>query len=262
MTTTTNSTSATSFRRLDVVSLKTDETYQRILGPGHVKSIVRDFDPVALGVLEISDRGHEDYYVLDGQHRVNACRTIGYREVDCRVHHGLGRAREADLFLKLNFERAPAPVQRWAARVVSHDPKTESLLTIAEERGFTISPKAGGTPTNLTAVTSIDNIYARHGGPGLGYTLEVVRDAWPDIADGRDGTMLKGIALFLSKYPAVRRTELAGKLSSIPAGEIHKRRQSYRDDYRCSAPEGVARVILKHFNWRRSSSRLPNVFDA
>ena len=253
---------AISFERLDVVLLKTDETYQRVLGAGHVRSIVRDFDPIALGVLEISDRGDDDFYVLDGQHRINACRIIGHREVDCRVHRGLDQKREAELFLKLNFERAPAPVQRWAARVISHDARTEALLLIADERGFTITPKSASSPTNLTAITSIDSIFARHGGPAFGYTLEVVRDAWPDAAEGRDGTMLKGIALFLSKYPMVRRTELVAKLAHIRPGEIHKQRDGYRDDYRCSAPEGVARVILRHFNWKRSSSRLPNVFDA
>jgi uncharacterized ParB-like nuclease family protein len=263
MTTTTEiqTTTSATIRKIDTAVLRVDETYQRALGPIYVTKIARDFDPMALGVLEVSDRGNNGYVVIDGQHRLEACHRVGHREVDCKVHVGLSREREAELFLRLNFERQPAAKQRFAARVVSREPQAKAILDAAADTGFTVTPMSQPAPDSIAAIAGLDRVYELYGGPALRETLGTIRRTWPTDSGGRDRITLLGMALLLHTYPGLSTKRLSERLSKISPIMVHQRRQTYRADYRCSTPEACARVLLQAYNHGLQANRLPNLFD-
>lgn len=251
----------TDLRKIDVALLQIDPSYQRALGPINVNRMVREFDPAALGVIEVSQRPNGDYIVLDGQHRVELCHRTGHREALCQVHTSLSTEREAALFLKLNFERAPSAKQKFAARVVSKEPQVKTILAIADRVGFTVSPMSPQSTSNISAIAGLDKLFENEGGVGLENTLTVIQNAWPRLTTGREREMLLGIALFLKKYPAVKIWTLAEKLSRVAPGELHLRRKTFYTDYRCPHDEAMARAILAEYNVKMKSGRLPNRFD-
>ena len=76
------------------VSIIRVDDYQRVLRESNVKKIVSGFDPIGLQHLSISFRDGE-YYVFDGQHRLEALKRLGIEEVECIIHYGMSYEDEA-----------------------------------------------------------------------------------------------------------------------------------------------------------------------
>jgi hypothetical protein len=244
---------------LDTALLEVDEGYQRLLGPVHVNSIYRDFDSAALAVIQVSQRGDGTYVVLDGRHRVEVCRRMGIREVLSQIHTGLTVKREADLFLKLNFERAPSAKHQFAAQVLSEDPETLTMLDIVGDAGFTLHTLKGPSASNLVAVSGMRGVLRRYGAAILRKSLSTIAAAWPDQHGGRDSQTIQGLALFHAIYPDVDDTTLHDKLRLISPELIRQRRDLHRSTFGGTTAKAGAHIILRQYNHRRSTRQLPNL---
>lgn len=64
-------------RPLYITSLKTDMSYQSPVKESQVKKIVKNFDPQKLHTIVVNKRNDGQFFVIDGQHRVEALKELG-----------------------------------------------------------------------------------------------------------------------------------------------------------------------------------------
>ena len=85
------------FAVVALAELHIDESYQRSL-QNHVKIIARDWNPTKCDPLKINFREDGNFYVWDGQHRLEAARLRGIKYLLCDITVGLTQEQEAELF--------------------------------------------------------------------------------------------------------------------------------------------------------------------
>lgn len=85
------------FATVSLDELHIDKSYQRSL-QSHVKTIAKDWNPTKCDPLKINFREDGNFYVWDGQHRLEAARMRGIKYLLCDIVVGLTQAQEAELF--------------------------------------------------------------------------------------------------------------------------------------------------------------------
>jgi hypothetical protein len=129
--------------------------YQREMSDAKVNTIYRDFDPVALGILHIGLRNGR-YYVIDGQHRLEAAKQIlrdprRRRELPrgivlCLVFPDTSRITEAQKFVKLNTSWRITGNSLFKARLAYNSSPEREIKQIVEAQGFRLAFLAAGRP--------------------------------------------------------------------------------------------------------------------
>jgi len=264
---------------LRLSQLEINAEYQRPIRQPWVKKLVREFDPALLGKLRVAERNGR-YYVIDGQHRLEALRVLAAgvdRFVRCDVQIVESAHDEARLFVLLNQSRAPlhgSEVMR--ARLAAGDPSAFGIKTAMERFGYQLSLARGGRPPlgQCNAYALLDVIYGtpkigmrgsdRAGTPGgspdlLDEVLAVFRSAY---GNGRylGATTLGTIYRLLRRYPgdACDRKRLAMILSKLDledGPEIPAMQQAFGMKSRDYA--GVAAVVRRYNTRIVEAKRLP-----
>lgn len=73
--------------------------YQRRLDMKHVRDLAAHWDDATCGIIVLAYRnGH--FYILDGQHRVEAAKMVGIERLYCLIHNGLSYEQSADRFAR------------------------------------------------------------------------------------------------------------------------------------------------------------------
>ncbi len=184
-------------RWVPIPKMKVSPLAQRELNQSRVDRILATFDLEQLGTPTVNRRD-EHYYVIDGQHRIEALKQMGWndQQVQCWTYEGLTEREEAEKFLKLNdvlvvnsFAKFRVGVQ--AGRLAECD-----IDRIVRAQGLCISlDKLDGS---IRAVGTLRRIYNRSGPATLARTLRLVRDAYGD--PGLDAVVLDGIGLLCQRY--------------------------------------------------------------
>lgn len=207
----------TSFRAGELV---VDQAVQRPLSSSHVNKIVGEFDQRKIGTLLVSKRASGELVVLDGQHRLQALRELGYGDqwVKCEVYEGLSLADEADLFRGRNTVKVPTAFDRFEKGVLAGHPNCVAIHDSLQRHGLRVV--RGGTyeGRGVRAVGALERIYAQRDGL-LDLTCAVVTEAWPMDPDAIDGHILEGVSLVLDKYwDEIDTDALIKKLAKHPGG--------------------------------------------
>lgn len=90
---------------IPVEAPKTDAQSQRALNKNRAAAIADNLQLSAIGTITLSERDGT-LWVVDGQHRQQALRLAGEKNMPCEIHYGLTRQQEAVLFLIKNRESA------------------------------------------------------------------------------------------------------------------------------------------------------------
>ncbi len=218
-----------------IADLKMDRKVNtRPLKNAKVSKYVDEFDADAIGYLEISERANGDLIILDGQHRVEALRRLGWdngQKIEAKVHNDLTTAQEAHLFALLNDETPVTPIHKMLARIEAGDEPDASIDKIVRSVGLRISDQVGDGKIVSAAV--LRKIW--FGGRGsrgkttlveqpelLRSALRLVCEAWGKRGDALRGEILLGTALFLSRYEGISfdRDKLVHQLSLTPGGPL------------------------------------------
>ena len=250
--------------RLEVRKLRIDTSYQRPIKPAHVDKLVQGFDPSALSSIDVSDRGNGDYVVLDGRHRVAACQQCGHLTILAVIHKVNGDiAREAQLFIQLNYSKLIGTAWEWRARVVAKDPIALEVNALAWAHGFRCDPLLGMGPTTITAVSAMEDIYNVYGPDPLTAVLDAIHGAWPNHTHGREAGMIRGLGQFIVMFPGHSPALLAKHLRRVEPETILTAGRTYQKDLGGRTAQNMARAIWRAYNHRLTSkSRLPNRFDS
>ncbi len=189
---------------------------QRELKQHRVDHIVATFDLEQIGTPTVNKRDGI-WYVIDGQHRVEALRQIGWgdQQIQCWAYEGLSEQDEAEKFLKLNDYLAVNAFAKFRVGVQAGRPEECDIDRIVRAQGLVVS--SDKVPGAIGAVNTLRRVYRRGGAAVLRQTLATVRDAYGDA--GLDAAVIDGIGLFCQRYagdldgPAV-----VQKLASAHAG--------------------------------------------
>lgn len=247
-----------SLRWVALEKMKVSALAQRELNHARVDRIAANFDPEELQTPTVSLRdGH--YYIIDGQHRVEAIRQIGWsdQQIQCWVYEGLTEQEESEKFLKLNDTLAVHSFDKFKIGVNAGREVETAIQRIVQSNGLVISRDE--IPGAIRAVGTLRRVFLRADGRTLSRTLQIVRDAYGD--SGLEAAVIDGIGHLCGRYNGELDDDVAiKKLSNAHGGvsgllgkaeQIRRQTGAYKS-------HAVAAAAVDIINAGRGGKKLPS----
>jgi hypothetical protein len=239
-----------------------DRRVQRSSGVKQMRAakIAAEMNLDALGVLAVSHRESGEYAIIDGAHRAEALRILGFTsdEVLCEVYEGLSLPEEAAMFRLRNNSEKVNYLDRFLVRVVEGEPIALALADLVGKHGWKIDHNSN---TGLfAAVQRLERIYLME--PlAADKALATLTRAWGHEHNAADGRLVEGLGLFFHRYgAAVDVEELVDRLSKFPGGpgKLIGAARGLRDLIGSTVPRAVAELVTEMYNARRKTRGLPS----
>ena len=227
--------------------LRVNPLAQRDLNRARVADLAAHFDAEQMGAPVVSRRG-DWFYLLDGQHRVAALKKwLGSwdgQQVQCWCYEGLTEAEEAAKFLALNNTLTVNAFAKFKVAVQAGRETESDVERIVRALDLRIARGNGG----ISAVVTLNRVYARGGAAVLSRTLRIIRDAYGDA--GLDGPVIDGIGLMCQRYDGQLSDQLAverlssacGGVSGLVSRAGHLRQQTGDAQAQCVAAAAVGAI--------------------
>lgn len=251
-------------RLIPVHELTVDRTVQRsYTDQNRVRKMAEEYDPAALGVLEVSWRADGTKHVIDGAHRQEATLIVDPdRKLECQVHFGLSQSDEASMFRKLNNARGVNPVDRFRVRVVEGEESAVAISNVLARHGWKV--QHGQSAGSFAAIAAIDRVWkgakALSAAEAVDRVISVITTAWGHEPDGMRGEIVSGIGAVFNRHGnAVDIPKLVSELQSTqarPRGLVGqaKAAQAWRKG---PLYDAMAEIVIQMLNRKRTVHRLP-----
>jgi hypothetical protein len=257
---------ASKFGAVLVSELNIDHSAQRKLSMPWVKAHIESFDVDQLGYIVCNRRADGKWYVVDGQHRTELMRAVGWgdQRIHAELFEGLSQQEEAELFNARNDRRAVRKFDHFRISVTAGDARATDITNIVAAVGLVITDQQ--TDGGVTAVDKLEKIYegggitsAREGRSALTRTLTAIKQAWGTSPAGFNGALLHGLGLVQLRYNgAIDQKALATKLAPVKGGAPGLlgnaralREMSGRPVHHC-----VASIVVDIYNKGRRAGKL------
>lgn len=225
---------------------------QRDLNEKHVDRIADSFDPDLFDDLVVTlPNGNGIYHVVDGQHRRAAIQKLfGESEnVPCRVVNATEPAQAAAIFDKINTSRkAPSSVEKFSVRVTAGEKTECDINKIVTFLGYHVAVYK--SPTTITAVSSLINVYKNFGAEVLKEVLMTIKATWSDDANAVDGPIISGYGELVAEHRGhlnwKRLREQIAK--TYTPGQLLGRAKYHKEMAGVSLAEGVRHVLVTTYN--------------
>lgn len=214
------------FGMVPIAALNVDPEAQRGVSMSWVKARVHSFDPDQVGYILTNKRASGKLYIVDGQHRVELMRAIGWSDqnIPAEIFEGLSQAEEAKLFNARNDRKAVTPFDKFRISVTAGNPEACDIDRIVREHGLVVSKEQ--QDGHVTAVASLQRVYrgggitsAKEGPAALRKALTVLVQSWGKQASSVNGEVVSGLGLLFLRYNGtVSDKDLIKKLSPFPGG--------------------------------------------
>lgn len=183
---------ASHLRWINVAEIKVDAEAQRKLNKNFVSKIAQEFDPEKLGFPVVNKREDGTYYVIDGQHRVELMRAVGWGDqlLQCEAYEGLTLQEEAAVFLDRNNRLNIRTFDKFRIRITKGDPIACDVDRIVRAQGLRISQAP--TDRNIRAVAALEKVY-KLDFRCLVRTLVILQNAYGLHRQVFDGALIEGI---------------------------------------------------------------------
>jgi hypothetical protein len=176
-----------SFEMVPLRDLHVDERYQRIVNKGAVARIARNWSWPSCGVLLVSKRHDDRYFIFDGQHRWEAAKLSTGEPwgqeipaLPCLVFEALPLKDEAINFLGANTERRVMYLaHQYNALLMSGDALAKKAEELAEVAKRKVSVTAG--PNTISCISRVMQ--------SLRTDEEALRRVWPTICALMEGRL-------------------------------------------------------------------------
>ena len=227
--------------------------YQRGLKKNRSRSYADRYDPDIFGIILVSFRGGK-YYIIDGQHRVEAARMKGIKTVWCQVLTGLTYEQECDKFYKINNSRSALNANhKFNALVEQKEPTALEIVAALNRYGLSFSKEGNELLDNcVTAVGSLRKIYSNGekddgttGYDTLCTVLSIVKRVWNGDRDSLRAEILKGIDTFLRNYECDKEFLIKVLERIAPKGIIDRAKANTSDISRPYRSDGTCFHIAK-----------------
>jgi hypothetical protein len=215
-----------------VDSIIKDPDVQRELRKPWAREIAANFDPDRIRVIVVSLRADGHYYVVDGQHRLEALKLMEYgaQLVDCAVFDRSkmseqdAKREDARLFLELNRVLKQQPLEAFLKAVVAEDPTANAINRVVRQCDLFIANT--GAQGSVACVGALQKVYA---GSGTGRntpdvllaTLETIVRAWGRAPTNFNQGIIRGMAMVYMKYgKAIDRALFVKRLQLVQGGAV------------------------------------------
>ena len=236
-----------------------DRKFQRPLNERFVVKIVDDYDPKQLGVIVCNRRWDGTYSVVDGQHRLEAMKRKGRKQLTAVVFE-VDAQDEGAIFNALQKNRrAVTPIESHHALVFSKDPDAMALDRITRNAGFRIQTDSvsciGTLRKHIERGWALNN-YKR--------ALDTIRETWG--VNDRNATKMEivvGTFFFFERADIKATTEQAVEAFLDLDLRVVIREAKIIDSERANVSRagGVAMVLADTYN-KYHRLKGPNKIDA
>lgn len=246
--------------------LEVDHTYQRDLGPAKVGQMTGWFKPHLIPPLIVSHRitadGKDKYYLIDGQHRYEALKQIGYQyPVPCLVFEDLTPEQEAALFYLYNTSATPANAKaKYRALRACRSRRLQRIEQLAQQYGFNLDPNSKDKKA-LRAIGALLRVAKKDTMPDLPLVdktlsvLAALRLGWKDKGHkAREGAMIEAVATFFAIYPNADGNRLVQKLSTRDPDVIMSNANNAYNNYGVRKSQALVGEMLVAYNSSLPSS--------
>lgn len=144
---------------LQVGKLKIDKSYQREkLSESNILGIARDFNWAAFRTILVARRANGDFYVVDGQHRLDAAKRRGITLVPCSIFESTGPEEEARAFYTCAVKTVRiASTNKYRALITAGD---DEMLAIQDMLfGLGLKVAIGSNPHTINFPTELIRSY-------------------------------------------------------------------------------------------------------
>lgn len=234
---------------------------QRPLDSAQVDHIVANFDVEKLGYPVLNHSG-DVYYIVDGQHRFEALKAIGWgdQQVHCQVFHDLSVEQMADLFLGKNDSRAVTSLAKFRVAVTAGYERECDIDRIVRHHGCAVT--RDNVEGAIGAVGTLTRIYDRSGPGILSRTIRIIKDAYG--SPGFESAILDGLALLCTRYNVSDLEDqlIIAKLSNAHGGVKGLLGRAYLTREKLKQPlnQSVAAAAVEIINQGRGGKKLPSWF--
>ena len=229
---------------------------QRELNQARVDHIAATLDLEQLGTPTVN---HRDgwYWVIDGQHRIEALKQIGYgdQQVQCWAYVGLTEQEEAERFLLLNDTLTVNALSKFRVGVQAGRPLECDIDRIVRAEGCMVTYDK--VPGAIGAVGTLRRIYLRSGGGVLRQTISLVRDAYGDA--GLEAAVLDGVGLFVHRHSSLDLGAVVERLRAARGGShgLLGKAETIKRSTGNQKNHCVAAAVVEIINQGRGGKKLP-----
>lgn len=240
-----------------VNELSFDYRYQRAVNTSRVSRMAKDLRPKQLMTIVVSLRDDGTAVVIDGQHRVLACREAGHDDVTirCEVFDRLTVSQEAELFLRLNTDKAELKAyDRYESELTALYAPALEIRSIAERLGLRVTKH--GAVGCVAAISRMKSVHLKQN--NLYDTLWVLREWAGDDSGVYNQYLILAVSLFLYYHPEANLQHLVKTLTPINPRTVLAKLWRARD---VGTPWNVAaeQVLLPVYNKRLRKKLKPAV---
>lgn len=243
-------------RRIPVKDIGSDMRYQRQVS-ARVKRIASEYDENKLGVIVVSQREDGTYWVIDGQHRVQA--TLQKKGENATllalVYYGMTPKDEAVMFATQHDNvKAPTKGEFFKAQMFAGNEDVIRFKDATEAEGlecdFSDGHKRDGA---LICYAAAFNIFMSRGEVRYRKVLSVLVDAWGGDGDSVTANFVKGMDIFLNVYENdVSTKKLVDSLKKVSPAQIERESKMIQE----GGAKRYARQFLRVYNKRRGTRKL------
>lgn len=257
---------SSTLRWVPLSEIQVDLNAQRQLRPAWVAAHEAEFDPEQIGLIVVNLRKNGKWYVIDGQHRVELLRAVGWgdQQIQCEAFEGLTQAEEAVLFLARNDRLAVRTFDKFKVAMTAGDDVANDIDRIVSSAGLVISDQE--KDGHIVAVRALQKVYngagiasGKEGPAALARTLKVLKNAWGRQISTFNGTIIEGLGLVQLRYNGKLEQEtLVEKLAPFSGGApgVLGRARALRDMRGKSMSYCVAAVIVDIYNKGRKAGKV------
>lgn len=248
-------------RWVPIGMMRVSPVAQREINRARVDKLASAFDLDQLGVPVVSHRdGH--FYIVDGQHRIEALKEIGWgdQQIQCWIYEGLTEEQEADKWLRLNDTLTISAYDRFTKGVTAGRDKECDINRIVLALGLAVA-RTRTDDGGIAAVGTLTRVYERSGPAVLSRTLRIIRDAYGN--SGFEAPVIDGIGLLCARYNGALEDQLAvAKLKRLNGGVSGLMGFAYRvrEKTRQTLAQSVAAAAVDVLNAGKGGKKLPSWF--
>lgn len=235
------------FEQIPIKHLVSNQNYQRHLSQKHIKKTVESFDIHQINPVKVSRRNGINY-VFNGQHTIEIVATVsGSREtpVWCMVFEDMDYEVEADTFANQQKNVKPLlPFEIFKANLEAGNDMQLMIKALVESMDLVIGPTKG--MRTICAISTIEEIYLKHGYHVLERTLRLCVGTWEGEANSLSSNMLRGVCRLILAFGDEMRDDLfKEKVGRYSAKEIARQAKDRR-----AGSLGYAEAMLLAYNWK------------
>jgi hypothetical protein len=242
-------------RWIKVGDILVNPSAQRELRPGWAHTIAANFDPAKFGIPVLSRRG-DHFYVVDGQHRIEALRIMGRQGniVQCEVRENLDEQDEAAMFLGRNASKTVRAVDKFRVGVVAGLPAEAEINRITNECGLTVGSSGH---SDLRCTTTLMRLH-RFSPETLRRTLTIANKVYG--TPGLAAHFLDGLGMFVHRFPDVADADVIAALTHRGGFTVLlSQAEMNKNKYGKPMPVAIGFTIHEIVNARRrGASKLPS----